>query len=161
MLTENAQVIEVEGGRTVVRTHRGEACHACSAKGACSALGGGKEMTVEVINRIGAITGDRVELALPEGSFLKASAVTYMIPLAGFLLGAILGQLLGPRWGWDTDATSVILAITGLGLSGILVAVLNRRLSIKEAYIPKIVRILPSIPDGEAETGIGAEAACS
>jgi sigma-E factor negative regulatory protein RseC len=161
MLKENAQVIQVEEGRTVVKTHRGEACHACSAKGACSALGGGKEMTVEVINQIGAREGDRVELALPEGSFLKASAVTYMIPLLGFLLGAILGQVLGPRWGWDTDAVSVVLALAGLGLSGILVAVLNRRLSVKEAYIPRIVRVLPSQPDGDVETGIGAEAACS
>jgi sigma-E factor negative regulatory protein RseC len=161
MLTENAQVIQVVGGRTVVLTHRGEACHACSAKGACSALGGGKEMTVEVVNPIGAREGDRVELALPESSFLKASAVTYMIPLTGFLLGAGLGQVIGPRWGWDTDAVSIVLSLIGLGLSGILVFVLNRRLSVKEAYIPRIVRVLPSLPEDDVETGIGSEAACS
>ena len=161
MLTENAQVIEVAGVRTLVKTQRSEACHSCSAKGACSAMGGSKDMTVEVMNPIGARAGDRVELALPEGSFLKASVVIYLIPLGGFGLGAVLGQILGPRWGWSADGLSGILSMVGLALAIVLVTWFNRRLSIRDAYIPKIVRILPSLPDGEADASTGADAACS
>ena len=161
MLIENAQVIAVDHGRTMVKTQRGDACHSCSAKGACSAMGGSKDMTVEVMNPIGARAGDRVELALPEGSFLKASVVTYLIPLGGFGLGAVLGQILGPRWGWSADGLSGVLSLIGLALAIVLVTWFNRRLSVREAYIPKIVRILPSLPDGETDTSAGADAACS
>jgi positive regulator of sigma E activity len=143
MLTESAQVVETKGRRAMVRTHRGEACSSCQAAGACKALGGGKEMIVEALNHVQARSGDRVLLALPEGSFVKASAVTHVIPLVGFLAGAILGRVFAADLGWSLDAASVILAFIGLALSIPVVILMNRVLSVREHYIPRIIQVLP------------------
>ena len=143
LLTENAVVFTSEGERATVKTFRNEACHSCSASGACHALGGGKEMEVEVLNYLRAKPGDRVELTLPQTSFVKASLVTYLIPLAALLGGAFLGQALGSKIGWTTDGAAIVLAGAGLALSLPIVYFLNRALTGKEAYIPRITRILP------------------
>ena len=155
MLIERALVVVSRGDRATVKTHRGEACSSCLASGACKALGGGKEMEVEVLNHLRAKAGDMVELALPEPSLLKACLVTYGIPLVGLAGGAAVGFLLAGRMGWSADLASVALAFAGLGLTIPLVWILNRRLVTRDNYIPRIVRILPpseiaawAAPDG-------------
>ena len=151
MLTENAVVIEARDLTALVKTYRGEACSSCSAAGACKAMGGGKEMEVEVTNHLRARAGDRVELALPESSFLKASLATYAIPLVALVGGASLGQILAAGMGLSPDMASIILAGVGLGLAMPIVVLLNRWLGVKDEYIPRIVKVLPPLPDGESD----------
>ena len=151
MLTETAEVIESRGGKALVRTLRSEACGSCGASGACEAMGGSKEMKVEVTNHLRAKPGDRVELELPESSFLTASAVIYIIPLACLMGGAVLGQLLAGRIGLSPNSASIILAAIGVGLSLPLVANINRKLVVKDKFIPNISRILPPLEDESCE----------
>ncbi|MFH1091361.1 MAG: SoxR reducing system RseC family protein [Pseudomonadota bacterium] len=157
MLTENALVIKSEGARALVLTHRGEACRSCSAGSACGILGGGKELRVQVLNHLRAKEGDLVELALPESSFLKVSAITYLLPLAGFTLGAIIGHVFGDSVGLPANAAAIILALGGLGLAMLAVIYLNRRLSVKEEFIPRIIRVLPPESEGAAGALTGTE----
>jgi len=150
MLTETARVIESLGNRARVETERTEACQQCAASGACQTLGGGKKVEVDVINHLRAKVGDRVELALPESSFLKASAITYAVPLTGLVGGAALGQWTGPTIGLSADTASMILAGAGLVMAFLLVSRLCRRYAEDEKYIPRIVRVLPGPPEGKA-----------
>ena len=143
MLIETAEVVESRGDTAVVKTFRSEACHHCAAKGACGVMGGGKEMRVEVLNYPRASAGDRVELALPESSFVKASAASYMLPLAFIVVGAFLGNAYGPNYGFTSDTAAIVLAAAGLALAIPLIIRINRRLKDKEHYIPRIIRILP------------------
>ncbi len=147
MLTEEAQVVSARGESALVRTHRSEACHHCLAQSACGAMGGGKEIRLEVRNPIRAQAGDRVELALPEHVFLKASLVLYLIPLAAVMGGAVLGLFVAAPLGWSEDQAGMLLA--GIGLVGSLAAVfgLNRRLSARREFVPRIVRVLPPLPE--------------
>lgn len=147
MLTEQGLVVSARGDEAIVMTHRSEACEACAAKGACKILGGGKEVEVTALNYIRAKGGDRVELSLPETAFLKASIITYLLPLVAFLAGAVLGQILAVPLGWPADAASITLAGIGLALALGAMTLLNRRMSIKEEYIPRITRVLPSLPE--------------
>ena len=101
MLTEEALVVSSEGTQAVVRTRKSEACQACGARGTCDMLGGGKEVEVQVLNYIRARAGDRVELALPEAVFLKASVIVYVLPLAALLAGR-------PEW--------PVVGLVGLGV---------------------------------------------
>ena len=149
MLTETAVVVSASGNRAMVKTVRSEACSGCSAQGACHALGGGKEMRVEVLNYLRAGEGDRVELALPEGSFLKASVITYVIPLASILAGAIVGHVSGGFLGLSQNGAAILLSALGLGLSMPVVYKLNRRLGGDEQFIPRITRVLPAVAEAQ------------
>lgn len=148
MLTEVGTLIDNQGERAVVLTTRGEACSSCGARSACNALGGGKEMRVVALNYILAKEGDCVELALPESSFLKASVVTYLLPLLSVLAGAVLGQIMAPWLGWSADTASIVLAGLGLALSLLAMAWINRWLATKDEYIPRIVKVLPPLDGG-------------
>ena len=153
MLTEEGQVISVQGTEALVRTQRTEACHACKAKGACDAMGGSKDVEMVVLNYIRAKSGDRVELALPESSLLKASIITYALPMAALMIGAVAGQLFASALGWSADTASIVLGAIGLGLSILAVMGLNRMVSGREHYIPRIIRVLPPLaaPGGKVE----------
>ncbi|MEW5725682.1 MAG: SoxR reducing system RseC family protein [Thermodesulfobacteriota bacterium] len=146
MMTETALVVQTQGRRARVRVQRNEACASCAAAGACQAMGGGKEVEVEVINFLPAKEGDRVELCLPETSFLKASTITYMVPLAGLILGALLGQLLALTTGGPADALTIAGAALGLAAAAAVVLRYNRRFVSDERYIPRVIRILPPAP---------------
>ena len=49
-MTEEGMVKKTMGDKAWVVTRRSEMCEACASQGACTALGGGKEMEVEAIN---------------------------------------------------------------------------------------------------------------
>ena len=149
MLIESATVLSSSGSRALVKTHRGEICSSCGAAGACHALGGGKEMQVEVLNYIQAKAGDRVELALPESSLVRASVITYLIPLVFVICGAVLGHLAAGPLGWSANGTAVVLSGLGLLLAVPIVVFLNNKLSTKEEYIPRIVSITPPLTEGD------------
>lgn len=158
MMKENAHVVAAKGGRAIVKTLRSEACGSCGAQSACHAMGGSKEMEVEVINPVGAKAGDKVELELPESSFVKASAVTYLIPLTFLMTGAIVGYYLSGVFGWSQDASSALLALAGVAAAFPVVAKLNRNLSGKTAFIPRITRVIP--PGGEVGVKKPETASC-
>jgi sigma-E factor negative regulatory protein RseC len=147
MLTEDALVMETKGNRALVRAFRGEACSSCSAAGACKALGGGKEMRIEVLNYLQAKAGDRVELSLPESSFIQASAMAWLVPLLGFIGGAAAGSLLATPLGWSGNLPSILTALGGLGLALLVVRWYNKKLDADERYIPRITRVLPGSSD--------------
>ena len=149
MLTESALVVSTKGTRARVRAYRGEACSSCSAAGACKALGGGKEMEIEVLNYIQAKVDDLVELSLPESSFVQASIMTWIVPLAGLMGGAAAGAFASDPLGWSKNALSVIMAFVGLGLSLTIVRWYNARLDANERFIPRITRVLPGKPETE------------
>ena len=122
-------------------------------------MGGGKDMQVEVLNYIQAKAGDRVDLALPESSFVKASAVTYLIPLTAIMAGAVIGHVVAGGLGWASNETSVVMAGLGLLLAIPVMIFMNRKLSTNEEYIPRIVSIKPPLPEVDNKDAVDA-AAC-
>ena len=131
------------GGRALVSIHRAEACHSCSSKAACMALGGqSKEHLLVMDNRIGAEPGDRVAISMPENRVIQASAVIYLFP-AGFLLGgALLGSHLASTWGTDPNLTSLGASVVGLLLGLGAVRVVGTRLWARESYQPRLERVV-------------------
>lgn len=152
MLREEGLVISVSGSEALVQTQRSEACHHCGARGACDAMGGSKSVEFMVNNAVQARSGDRVELALPESTVLKASIIAYAIPLAAMLVGAILGQFLAGPLGWKPDSASIVLGGIGLALSAVAVLALNRSVARKAHFTPRITRILPPRMDAPDST---------
>ena len=65
-------------------------CHKCSGCGAAK-----ESLLFDAVNAIGAAPGDVVVIKSESGPVLAGAAVLYMVPLALFFLGYVLGDLLG------------------------------------------------------------------
>lgn len=142
MVNESGIVELVRGAKATVRTVQTEACSNCSANSACRAMGGSKEMLVEVDNPIGAKKGDKVEIGFDSGAFLTGSFLAYVAPVLGLLAGAMIGYRMGPWLGMGPDSAAglgaLILAV-GVGwITWKAAGVLGK----KEKYRPVIRRII-------------------
>lgn len=123
MLTEAGRVVGLEGDQAWVETLRQSTCGACSARSGCghgllnSARPGSSRALVRARvgeNLLGELQlQDSVEIALPEGSFLRAAVLMYVAPLAA----AIVAALAAERWLVAGAASGGDLA-TVLGAAG-------------------------------------------
>jgi sigma-E factor negative regulatory protein RseC len=152
MVVENGVVEFTRAGKAMVKTMRSEACSGCTAKGACQAMGGGKEMLVEVDNQAGASKGQLVEIAFDSGAFLTGSFLAYIAPVLALLVGAFVGQAQGSLIGLSPDG--------GAALGGLILALVvgafcwkrARKLGTRSKYRPRIRRILGQAPEDWAES---------
>ncbi len=92
MLTEMGVVEKASDREAVILVERSSACEQCRSRGACEVLSG-RTMRIEVLNELGAVEGDRVEITLPAASFLKLSFLVYLLPVAALVAGAYGGNL--------------------------------------------------------------------
>ena len=116
-------------------------CHKCSGCGAAK-----ESILLTADNAIGADVGDLVVLRSETAPVLKAAAVLYMLPMALFFLGYLLGALL-----WSAGALVGGIAFL-LGI--VLVVVYDRKVAGKENTVYTITgfardRILGSVKKGD------------
>jgi sigma-E factor negative regulatory protein RseC len=142
MATEEGIIIKVESGTAWVTTTKTNACEGCAAKSSCTVLGGGKEMEVEAINDAGAQVGQKVVLHFQTSPLLKAAFLLYVVPILFLLLGAFIGDQAAPRFSIDPSACSAIVGFIFFGISIKLVKSKGNKLARKDAYRPKVIRIL-------------------
>lgn len=101
------EIIEATDNRIKIQIERNSSCKRC---GLCIVSEDQKKMFIELDNKIGASTGDRVRLSVPEGVVVTASLIVYMLPLTGFIGAIILGQKYFP------ENQSIVLAAGFVGL---------------------------------------------
>ncbi len=139
---EEGIVARVEGDLAIVVATRAEACHKCSAKGTCTALGGtAKRTEVQATNPIGARPGDRVAVSLPGSSIVGAAGLLYFLPAVALIAGAMAGHFGGGGAGLDPDLAAAIGAVAALLVSLGVVALVGRRLGRRSAFTPRISQI--------------------
>jgi sigma-E factor negative regulatory protein RseC len=153
MFKELGVVERTMGGKALVRVERSSACESCESRGSCG-MEGGKEIRIEVPNILGAKEGERIELSMPTGSLLKASAAVYLVPVGGLLVGAILGEGFSSLLGLGPGASTGAGALTGLILGLGLVVFFDRRVRSRPDYHPAMTRIIGKPP-------LGSEDACN
>lgn len=97
--TIRAIVRSLDGGEALVEVESG-GCGRCHEKGGCGGqqltqmfCGGAK--TYRVDNPAGANVGDRVTIAIAEGSVRRTANLAYGIPLTAAIIGAAVGSSLG------------------------------------------------------------------
>jgi sigma-E factor negative regulatory protein RseC len=125
-------------GMVTVSFERPEACGKCQACGYGSQKG-------EVILPSKHNIGEWVRVELPENRFVQATALVYVIPLLGLLTGMLLGWLLGA----GDDLITVLGASCGLAVSFITLYLIDRRVSRKPGWMPKITAVYPDKPTFE------------
>jgi len=117
--TVRGVVRAIEGSEAVVEIEHG-GCGRCHEEGGC----GGQQLTqmfcsgpktYNVDNRLGALLGERVTIAIADGSVRRTANLAYGVPLTAAIVGAALGAPLGAPLGGDAGA--ILGAGAGLALS--------------------------------------------
>ena len=121
-------VVKEEKNGVVVCFERLAACAGCNACGRDK-----KETTVFVYGQ--AKPGSLVQVEMPDAQVLKASLLTYLLPLAGFIGGLYFGAAIFGQRDW----AMVLGGFLGLALSAILLKVTDKRLGLLHPWQPHIV----------------------
>jgi positive regulator of sigma E activity len=127
MLQEEGIVKKVMGQRALIQTDRKGDCAHCSSRKGCLFMEDGKEALAMVLNPVGAKEGDRVQVTMEEGVFLKNTFLLYFIPVLSLVGGSVLGYFLAGRMGWNQDVTAFSLGFACLVASFFFVSAVNRR----------------------------------
>ncbi len=129
-----------------VTTTRTSSCGHCASKEFCQEKDSRKEMEVQAENGAGAEIGDHVIITLDSGALLKASFLMYVFPIMAMLLGAIIGDRMAPKWGFDPTIFPVITGFLFFGLAILAVRFRSNKMARNNIYQPKITRIAKKHP---------------
>ncbi|MBN1900808.1 SoxR reducing system RseC family protein [Candidatus Sumerlaeota bacterium] len=111
-------VLDVKENRAIVRFKKGcdKNCGACFV-GRLFVIKDADICEVEAMNPVGACPGDAVRLEIGTKIALSAYLLAYGLPFAGFLLGAIAGNLLSHLFHMKDNPLFISLfAFLGLGI---------------------------------------------
>jgi len=143
LATAEGIVIKVDFSTAWVKCTKSAACESCKAKGFCDTMGGSDDdVEVEAINAAGAKVDDRVTISFEKSSLLKVSFLVYMVPVLFLILGVVIGDKIAPIFNYDRSIFSIIVGFLFLFAAFFFVKAKGKELSKKDAYKPKIIRIL-------------------
>jgi len=99
-------------------------------------------MLVDADNRVGAGLNDQVKIVTSTKLFLQSSFLLYIVPIFGLLIGALFGQVLADKMGFDIDPSlvSAVTAVFFLAMTFVAIKMGTRRLQ-ADVFMPKIVEI--------------------
>ena len=140
MIEDIGIVRKITGDKAFVEVERTSACAQCGLQEAEELATGGK-VVFEAFNMINATVGDRVRVQVQTGTYIKASAYIYGIPVLLLIIGAIFGAYLAEKLNKSSDAMSALFSICGL-IIGILFLFLFRKRGTKKEYMPVIVEVM-------------------
>lgn len=129
-----------EGGIAQVVTDRKNACGGCGSAHSCHSCLSNSKMMTEALNSAGAKEGDLVDINLNSGLVLKGAAIMYLIPIAGIMMGAIIGSFISGILGVDETTSAIIFSILGLCLGFMTTAFISKQMSEKNRFTPVIIQ---------------------
>ncbi|MDO5022624.1 MAG: SoxR reducing system RseC family protein [Eubacteriales bacterium] len=122
-------VVKFEKNRPMVCFDRLQACESC---GQC--FDSNKQTLVRVLGE--AEIGDIVEVELPDKKILALSAMMYILPLVGLLIGLFLGNRFLAE-----EGLAFLTGLAGLGLCFLGVKIFDNWLQNQRRWQPHIVKI--------------------
>ncbi|RZB34300.1 MAG: sigma-E factor negative regulatory protein RseC [Desulfobacteraceae bacterium Eth-SRB1] len=143
MATAEGIVTKVDFSTAWVKCTRSAACESCKAKDFCDTVGGSDDdVEVEAINAVGAKNNDRVTISFKTSSLLKVSFLVYMVPVLFLILGVVIGDEIARIFNYDQSIFSIIAGFSFLFASFLFVKAKGSKMSEKDEYKPKIIKIL-------------------
>ena len=144
MIEETGTVIAEEGSGVWIQVAGEGACPRCREGGGCgqqsmARLLGDRVRRVLVDNSIGARIGDRVLMGVEPHALVMASVVTYLLPLIGLILGALVADAAGT----GGDGVTIAGALAGGAVAVAAGRYLNHRTALGARLRPRLLRRLP------------------
>ena len=126
-----------EATRTATISYiRPEACAKC---GGC----GGMSQTGTIDLKADCRVGDWVKVCLPDGRFMSATLLAYVIPLIGFLAGLFLGY----RLSGENELWAVAGALAGIAVCAVGLRLNEKRIAGKPEWTPHVAEVYDHRPD--------------
>lgn len=144
MITENGIVTTATETTAWIKTIRSGACESCSSKKSCGTANSQKEMVVSVKNTLKVEQGDHVVIGLETRPIMLLTFMIYVFPIIMLVLGALIGNYLGPVMGFNPSLFSMTIGFIFFGTAFAIIRIKNKSLSGNDAYKPFLVRKKPS-----------------
>ena len=141
-----------------VLTERKDACANCGASHCCVGADTGSKMLTRAINKIGATSGDLVAITLRSGLVVKSAAVIYLVPILGFIGGAIVGTVVHSSIHLSESGAAILFGFGGLVGGYLLTSAISRWMSTGGKLTPVISRI---IVKGAEDTAPAIDPVCN
>lgn len=107
-LYAQAVVLRREGDKVELAVTRQNTCTACAQSKKCGAKQEtGRAQRVWLATDIPLKTGETVAVSMPDQEVWRAAILMYGLPLAGFVLGLLMGAMFN-------DVTAMVMALSGL-----------------------------------------------
>ena len=135
-MTNKGTVAAVNGDQLTIVFERPEACGDCH-----NCMRGSEDCAKHTIVLRGqAAPGDVVEVEMDDSHVMAASALAYIVPLAGFLLGLLVGWLARSAVALNPDLTMALCAVIGTALAYLLMRAIDPHVS-KGRWEPRIISV--------------------
>jgi len=133
--------IEKNGWAKVVAEKK-NACSSCGASHSCHSSLSSSKIVTKVLNTANAREGDLVSINLSSGTELKNAALTYLVPIAGLMAGAIIGAGLNVELGINETSAAIPFSFVGLCLGFCITLFISRLMSDNKRNAPIITHII-------------------
>jgi len=135
--------IDKDGFANVVMDRK-NACSGCGTgkPSHCQSCLSGSKIQARVLNTKNAREGDIVSVSLSTSKILKGAAVFYLIPVAGFLLGALTGNYLYEIFPVSETLAALFSGLIGLALGFLIVRWISERMNADFGMTPVISKII-------------------
>ncbi|MBC8590426.1 SoxR reducing system RseC family protein [Wansuia hejianensis] len=114
--------------------------------GGCSTCSSNCEVAPHIVtlpNELNAKVGDFVEIKGNTKNILKYTFIVYMVPFVLFIIGIVLGNMVFKDMGISSyEILSFLMGVVFLGLSFIVVKLIDKRIEKKRETSISVVRIL-------------------
>lgn len=140
MITEQGIVTRATPDVALVKTNRAAACEACTAKNSCGTIHQGKEITVEVSNTLGVETGDSVLIGMQTKSALQLTFMIYIVPILCLVVGALIGDALGPLLQINASFSAAVLGFSFFGIAFFILHKKSAVMNQKSEFKPMLIR---------------------
>lgn len=149
-MNEYGKIVKVNNNEAVISIRRSSACDRC---GACEMGCREEEMLLTVPNTLNGNVGDYIELELSDLQILKASAITYFIPLGALLLGVLAGYLIAPLLGINWEILGSVIGIAFTAVAFLIIRSLEPTFKKGNKYTPQMINIIRNSMKGDYDDG--------
>ncbi|MBC7190322.1 SoxR reducing system RseC family protein [Candidatus Aerophobetes bacterium] len=135
-MRERGKIVKVKKESVLVQLEPQPKCHGCSMESFCY-LGDDEKRYVEVEKTSQVKVGDKVEVEIKAGYFLKGTFFLFIIPAVAFIAGVAIGQMF-----FEKISFSLLAGIAFLFASFFLLHLLDKKLASGKGK-SRIVAIFP------------------